>query len=1246
VSGRAVKTGSEASREFRRSARQGTCMCLLVASLLLVAGLLPSTGIFRVEALPPTSVAHLWPLPIRPSPSFPTNPQPSPFPIRSGGSSLTSSGRGWNLSGLHYSTSNQSSTERGPHPYYPIIGTHGCEGTSCDYCLPQFDSLDLDVAPTGTGAEISWAMDPRGDNDGQGGYQSFNTSDFALYYGTTSPPTTKASGIQTGWGGAIVGLDFYVYLTGLQKLTVYYFYINATFTFGSCNGAPHNEVTYGSLLGIAFITSAGTPGGFQGGRCPVAALEIDDFSASWPSAGGQVNVSWKVTSNRGGLPGGPTGIATALVVTRPGGKSFIPDPTSPYLFNTSSVEYSLWLNASFPTASACISSTSSPQVTFYGGCQPTVLMGYVGGVSLNAPTQTPVPITGATVVFDDGSAPPLVATTTGSGEYFFEIAAPGECNVSDSGSIWAGALGYSIPWDPSHQSAPTAFSVSTPADETRWFNPTLSQTVSNGAGLYDSTVDNETGRPRIYDLNTYYPTFPSCFSVYDNYSSGVSGTSACLVDLGTNGAPTATPPNNFTSADKPNHGEVLELSGSDNSGGLGQASFVAYGLGNVTSPFKAFYSDISAPLTLTTPTMLQFNVYVPSTSAETRFSVDAVMSDGGLLSDEVDSFGHYLTNSQSLPCRADEMAYTPNQWTEEQCDLSGLTDVSITEFLLVFSNGGAFGDNGGNFSAYFDSIRLVNAVDPSGIVNGGFELPEFADGWSGGYQADLISNPPPAGPPGSQQLLAPYDGTQYALIGYPELCPQYVRCPGNQLSQVFRVPNSFLGTFKGTTFSPELNFEYYFLDQCPVAYCQLGGASGYFQVDVNDITHPGVPDPADNVNATGQHTYWAQWVSASINLTAFEGDLVQVVFSVNTGTWFYNDGNQYYYGSEYTTVGLDDVLTEVSNMAITQLSAPTSTNPDYLLNMTLPGSAFRPSCGVNASSLSVGLPIGFGGVTTAHVATDYYYVGTQLEQIPVMDNVSAGLDVWAYNACLNGVENDWLDFTVRVDANATGHVVTGNPSCQSCPQYDELDNLVLNVSEPTGPYFSSNKRVNFFATDSPYVGRNFSFANSSDWDEANYQLMSTIIETAAFIAAGAFFTIASDGLAIPLVFQVVLGAAERVAEAGISWEVAAYDQVTDGGTNCAAGTNVSCTFYATRAANGNPIARNGSIQMGFEAQVGSDGQNGGGHTGTYYIVGSVNAGFAEYDDGPPWSSTCGTPCSPVSYGYASLGFELEVYVTS
>lgn len=710
------------------------------------------------------------------------------------------------------------------------------------------------------------------------------------------------------WSGSANSPSTSYTISPLPLNTVEYFVVEAN---AVCQG-----INFGawSSVGCAYTDSAG------GGLCPIGTLGVSGVSIAVQPGFTSVKFTWAVT------PGTllPTG-NTAIVSVALNGQTHT-GVSSPYVvtgLSQNSPGYDFWINASAPGYQSI-----SYEGNFATTCPETEVTGNV----YIAQAVPPKGIFGAEV-YNFGT---IATTTDANGDYTVLLG----CNAA-SYSLTSSAVGY----------------------------------FSSLGPVTGSLTPGQVQKGIVMELPIYYTTQPGhAYFDYDNFaapsnptviqSQSVQNPTFSVITGLSSTSYIPAPPSGSTSA--------WHISGKDIS--TGGQSYVAFDLGRTPSPFG---SGASAPPSLSGPTTLSFYVLVLAPndptypSLNSHFAIDAKMSDGNWLDSEIQSDGAPIYDAQQGSCSASDMTFTVDYWETETCDLSQLSDLSITDFLITYDNP-IGGGNGQQFNAFFDSVSLVNPTYPSAIVNGNFELPNQPDGWAVTGPNQLVTATTGHVFQGAQSLQLGSTSKTGGDFGTYTV-----------VAQDFRVQNSNIGSL-GLT----LSFAYQATTQC--ASC--GSSITAFLWDATlgsqlTLVPTGTWSPS-------------KWTVVSFSLSPnYEGHLMTLKFEL-------------FAASGYITFAyVDDVQLLTSGMQLSETGS-TSTST-YSGTLILPGSVYRPSCGVTTG---VALPESFA----ATGSTWQDYNGNTSH--PVESNISLGIDTWGLTNLCTTPNLDQLDLGVTAAVNSTGDV--------------------------------------------------------------------------------------------------------------------------------------------------------------------------------------------------------------------------------
>jgi len=931
--------------------------------------------------------------------------------------------------------------------------------------------------------------------------------------------------------------------------------------------------------------------------CPLGSAVAGVFTASEPHTGGQLTIAWVPES----LPSSvPVTVSVGLRVYIQGG-SLVYSSTSahsPVHISTGAHNYNIWVT----TSASCLSGGTNLVATVWGGCASTALAGYVW----TAGTTTPVYDAEVQVA---GSGLSNTAFGTGTGGYYYDSSGS-SCGTSRTVSqLWIDSLGYlrSI-------SGP----ITLPAWTTTWINVSLYPAPATEPYLFAQPG----GPQETYDLDHYAnqnvsPSY-SVFSSENIQNAALQWVSDC------NSPPCLSAPPAPPSPDPGGH--VLEMTATDTSTSAAGNHFsqLVLSLGTAPSPFTGSYGTNAAP-GFSVPTDFEFNVYVPNSSYDAHFSVDAFLSDNITLSQFGQIPGDSLLDMKSLPCTAASLNYTRAHWVQEVCDATGLLGVNITQFLLVYNNAGIPGTGSVQIAAYFDSIRLVNPLDPTTMANGGFELQTQADGWLGGTQISVLTSPP-------RPIPRPYDGIRDALMGQPPaaIC-NLVTCPtggtGQKISQLFRVPDQF-----STPLSMFLDGWYNFNGTCPtISECYT--SSSFFQVYLTDLTLQGAGINVFSMNASTALAGRGGWNGFAFNLTPYEGHLMFLTIEVNNGVYYSQESHQW--TADDTWVYLDDIVFNGQwwGAGFSGISAPSAGSNIYTatLNMTQGRAWFLQSWN---NAVSWNYAFALNSVNTTRVTNASYKVNStgQWYNNPVIDQATTGLDIVQFGQ--TDAQSADVLFNVHADANGTGFVKGGHGSycyyLDVCAVYNYVHYIALTVNLSWVPGSGTDALNGSTSLQRPQsMGNVISNNLTSSWGVApsgwagDYSQQQTSAGDAFWIAVGIVAGIAVSVLTggLPEVFGFAIGAAVSLAE---GWLQNAFDDQTlsSYGSNCTQAApwwlnsvdmSLAITCLGITTGGINTFATTASINFSLMGTIGEPNL-----VGAKYVLTVTNTTyFCDYNGAPP-----------------------------
>lgn len=1038
--------------------------------------------------------------------------------------------------------------------YRPVTPSNNYQG----FCIPMIENVYLNFSSSGLSLDLSWVVN--------------RSASYSFHYGTSQPPTSSQSA-----GGGVVKL------VNLTATTTYYYSVKYTSTIPQCNSYPHQ-----GWYNQSFATGTGQSGGdgYTAGKCPVSYVIVD--VTPHPSAtGGKVSISWVNYTG----PNAPVAGFLATLQLFQGTNlldTVTAPPTDPYNFSgLSSVYYTIRVTANPEGSLAACIATGYGQATFFGGCVNTVVQGVVawGGST--------IPIYGAAMIVNSSGNSPWTYVTDVSGSYYWSDGCVGANNVQ----VTTVALGFAY----SSRSY-----TSLTAHTTTWYNASLTPISTDG----NSTVNRAgTTHESQYDLDALVPHASNTLPTI-NYSiqGGVHYVSPTVSWAATGGAgepPLAPDPSNPD-------GKVLELTGTDSS---------------VTNELADVFFDMPAPTpfgglpqyrpSVDSPMYFEFDVYIPTNSFSARFLVDAVFSNHLLISNVTDNLGNTIHDTSGLPCTASALQYQLGVWNTEECDLSALGNLEITDFLFEYVN--LAGGGGGNtFTAFFDAPRLVNAVDPIGIANGGFETPSEVDGWVQGGLASLVSTPVPTG-------LPPMDdgGTQYVLLGEPpsSVCGS-IRCPQtSMIYQVFRLPSGSGTQWYG---SVNISMNLSMGNACtPAAKCtESSGDSSSFSITLQDLT-TGIAYVIEAGNGSVIHAWGStSFQAVSFNVTFLLGHLLKLVLSVASGYYFSSQPPSGY-TADHAWLSADAVRVAYPfEKFIAESGAASSAT------LRLFGSQYwLPTCNSGPQGvLDIGQSVSGVSTTSIHNfswdTNDSGYVTTDVQA-----NASAGIDVYGVNEDCGTSNYALLRFTAHGEANATGYVTqaagasTSCPPGSSCADYVMLAALFLTVTETydSGTALPSLSAwplepAPFSANAAGIVNtHNLTVTTPGPYDWLTQDQAETITETIAFVGLSLLVTGGVAALDLPIVFTAAIGVAEIVAEGALHLTLfdklfADYNPVGTNDCSTAQGNTSSewlqCYGVASKNASSYNITTMADMTLGLEAPVGAvHGGTGGSYTLSVQVQG-------------------------------------------
>lgn len=1064
-----------------------------------------------------------------------------------------------------------------PLPPHPSTFTCNLHYTNCNFCDPPFDPVELALNPSGTQAKISWI---------------YNGSESETFkYGTTSPPTTSHA-ISTSGGRNLVTLTV---ING----TVYYYNIYEISTLSGCGALKPHQGNFTA----SFLAQSGLSGGSEGGNCPVGQAIATNVSFSEPTHGGSATLTWKSQTVPAGLPMALN--TTVEILPSGGGNRYYYSATSPIVFGTTAQ----WYTAYISVTGACLEPGGSA-MRVWGGCAQTAIEGYVRILGTTTPVfDTEMQITGTG----------LSATPRGlgaSGLYYDTMGS--SCGTSTSISqIWADALGFN---------QYISGGINLPAYNTTWLNISLSPVSTSTSAVFTYPGSSNL----TYDLNQYLnqnvtPTWSIDSS--QNIQSGTTSlqwVSACRPSC--QSTPPAPPSNTY-------NGKVLKLSAIDTSTGAAGNHFSELGVALAApSPWPATYGAGASPA-FSAPMFLEFNVYVPSSSYNTHFSVDALLSDTAYLSQSYSGTYQLPYDMQGRVCRASSITYQPNTWVQETCDLSNFIGwYNITSFILLYNNAGIPGSGSSPITAYFDSIRLVNAVLPTTIANGGFEVwtKAGADGWVGGGVLGYVQNPAPGG------TVAPYDGDRSAVMGWPpaSTCAKIVCPPINvvpQISQFFRPPNYLP---YGAPTPTNLTFRYLLNDSCPT-YSECQTSMSYFDVFINDFTTGQQSQVFSQTPAQGFGSFGI-WTYVDFNLTKFEGHFIQLEFQVSAAS-YKHDGNWF---SDNATVYLDDVYTNGWSAGFGSVSAPYRSQSNFTGWLDLSKKVYLAG-GTNPFSWGFGYDVEGFNTRSTGVASYWQNSSNGWNATPILSTISSGIDVYNFFDDTSSNDQGDLQFTVHADANSSG-LVSPSPYgdwCVTPCEYDYIASLSISVVATYEPGNGANVWTSYNALEAipntPIGLRNLSSPNLQ-YAGVSLTEQSTTAESISWVALGVLTGVAESLLfgGLPIVFQAVIGEAIGLAE---GWAQNYVDQSESNyGANCVASvvtagpsnapTQLTDTCMANPASGAfNSVTQSAAMSFPLEVAVGKPNPQSG---AIYSIALIASVTTCHYNGPPPGSAPSG--CWPDS----------------
>jgi hypothetical protein len=713
-------------------------------------------------------------------------------------------------------------------------------------------------------------------------------------------------------GGTIPEGSSTASLSNLYLNVIYYFLAGASRTCGT--------ITAGYTVAGCFFTSS-----TGGGVCPLGSLGLNSISVVVGQYYNSATIGYSVTPTT--LKAGSNYVASVWI----NGQTITP-ATNPQIVSalTPGDAYKFFVNVSAPGY------VGASYVGYFGtGCTPSVFSGTVTIASSVPPTG----IYGANII-QGGTYVAAVSDVNGNWEW-----SPG-CS-SFQYSLAAEAIGF----DPGSASQGTLAAGGT-------------ANINSALPIW-STWD--VGHA-FFNLNQWYsngvtPTLSSSTNVQNSQVATLSGL--------TSGSFPPDPPSG--------KGAALELSGTDTSSPSSPHSQAVYNLGPTPNPFLS--SGSGPGPSLSGPLLLTFAVFVPDpghqtySSINTHFSVDAILSDGTTVDQEIGVWGDAVLSSIGTGCTASQLVYTVDQWQTMSCDLSDLRGVTITQLQLVYDNNNA--GSSGSFVAFFDGISLTNPDYSDTIVNGGFEEPGAPYGWSDSGVATIVSSPDQSG----NQSLRVGSSAHAGDSGITSV-----------VSQQFRVPNTNLSNL-----IPTLSFYY----EAPAPNCGSGCQAGS-QVTVNlyDSTL------SDNINILTITNAWTNtWTQVSMNMQSYEGDVVtfQIVVAATQGYQLY----AYFDTIQFLLQG--ETLTEKQGSTASGVATTT---------LKLAGGIYRPSCIPNNWNTVINVPMAVGsshGVWASLSQKGQYYA----EGVATM-----GLNLWnVTNYCWGNLASEnYIYFGLNVAANATGPV--------------------------------------------------------------------------------------------------------------------------------------------------------------------------------------------------------------------------------
>lgn len=579
-------------------------------------------------------------------------------------------------------------------------------------------------------------------------------------------------------------------------------------------------------------------------------------------------------------------------------------------------------------------------------------------------------------------------------------------------------------------------------------------TIIDISGLQPYPTDTE-GFTRFYNSDNHTLAFSSYGTAQNVAGAGVTSITP-PVEVG--------PPPSGNS-------QILQFTGDDTSSSTSPTASAAFSLGTVVDP-----DGSSGGIPLSAPVSLQFNVFIPVAGDPSyptisgNFTVDAVLNDGSTLDSENGIAGGPPMSSFGSNCAPQDMNYTPGQWQIIDCDLTFLRNVNVTEFLLVYFNGGS--GVPGIINAFFDDISLVEPFVPKQVRNGGFEVGTVTNGLNiqpVGWSFQICSQ---------ETLVTSTTGkvaTGVQALRLGSSSPEQ-SCWDSIAWERLRVPNN-IGS---TTLS--LSLEYW-------STIGTGGQVAAFILDeATDQTEYIIPTSAETTSTT-------KWTPATLPLSSpsVAGDIIDIYLQVEGSS---TSGSYSYF---------DDVYLVESGESLSEKGSGTYPDATNTALIGLADSTYAPflASGHTCGSLTYNSPI--SGVGQSASDSQWYSEGG--DEAWVGANVTLGTDLWSYGPdCASGY--NVAQIGVDVTANATGvpssqtggflgiESICLTEAWSAAPASD-----VVPVPSSWGPYFESQ---NLGGSGSPGIMNNILYDALGIAIEVGAEGLSEYVTDGALFVADAF----------------------------------------------------------------------------------------------------------------------------------------------